>query len=104
MTAMICVQILLPVLDDRGQARPYRLFGDVQGELTAKFGGVTAFLNAPAKGRWRSNRRVIHDDIVVIEVMLTRLNRVWWRKYKQDLEHRFKQKSIVMRALPMELI
>ena len=60
---MICVLILLPVVDKRGHARPYHLFGVVQEELTAKFGGVTAFINAPAEGRWKKNRRTVHDDI-----------------------------------------
>jgi hypothetical protein len=101
---MICVQILLPVVDKRGHARPYHLFGVVQEELTAKFGGVTAFINAPAEGRWKKNRRTVHDDIVVIEVMVKRLNRSWWQRYRRDLEQRFKQEAIVVRALPMQLL
>ena len=101
---MICVQILLPVVDKRGHARPYHLFGVVQEELTAKFGGVTAFINAPAEGRWKKNRRTVHDDIVVIEVMVKRLNRAWWQRYRRDLEQRFKQEAIVVRALPMQLL
>ena len=101
---MICVQILLPVVDKRGHARPYHLFGVVQEELTAKFGGVTAFINAPAEGRWKKNRRTVHDDIVVVEVMVKRLNRAWWQRYRRDLEQRFKQEAIVVRALPMQLL
>ena len=101
---MICVQILLPVLDDAGQARPYRLFGVVQDELTAKFGGVTAFINTPAEGRWQNHRKTVHDDIVVIEVMAKRLNRTWWKRYRLELERRFEQETIVVRALPMELL
>ena len=101
---MICVQILLPVGDKTGHARPYHLFGIVQEELTAKFGGVTAFINTPAEGRWKRNRRTVHDDIVVIEVMVKRLNRAWWQSYRRDLEQRFKQEAIVVRALPMQLL
>ena len=101
---MICVQILLPVVDKRGHARPYHLFGLVQQELTAKFGGVTAFINAPAEGRWKKNRRTVHDEIVVIEVMVKRLNRAWWQRYRRVLEDRFKQEAIVVRALPMQLL
>lgn len=101
---MICVQILLPALDPTGHPRPYHLFSDVQEELTAKFGGVTAYLNSPAEGRWQSNRRTVRDDIVVIEVMVKRLNRAWWKGFRRELEKRFKQDAIVVRALPMELI
>ena len=101
---MICIQIFLPVLDHKGHRRTYRLFGAVQEELTAKFGGVTAFVNATAQGRWKKNRRTVHDEIVVIEVMVKRLNRAWWQRYKLGLEKRFEQEAIIVRALPVQLI
>ena len=101
---MMCIQILLPVLDKRGHPRAYRLFEDVQNELTTKFGGVTAFINTTAQGRWTNNRRTVHDDIVVIEVMVKRINRAWWHRYKLSLEERFEQETIVIRALAMQLL
>ena len=89
---MHLVQLLLPRYD-RG----------VQKQLADRFGGVTAYARAPAKGVWKPRRgKTERDDIVVYEVMVKRLERRWWARYRASLEARFRQEEIVVRAQPME--
>jgi hypothetical protein len=99
------VQILLPVTDNGGEGFPPRHFETVRDVLTAHFGGLTAFTRAPAEGLWRSgSEKASRDDIVVLEVMAERIDRDWWSAYKRDLEARFRQREIVMRAQEIELL
>ena len=69
------VTLLLPLYDNAGApfgAAPFRL---VRGELTEKFGGLTAFTRAPAEGVWRDEGRTQRDEVVVLEVMAAELDR-----------------------------
>ena len=43
-----------------------------------------------------------HDDIVVYEVMVDGLDRAWWSTYRANLEQRFGQDEIAVRALAAE--
>ena len=101
---MRLVQILLPTDDNAGQPFPRAAFAAVRAELTAAFGGVTAYTRAPASGLWDEGSEVVGDDIVIFEVMVDELDAVWWRAYRARLEERFRQDEIVLRALPMERI
>jgi hypothetical protein len=98
------VQILLPAYDNRGRRFPARVFREVREHLTERFGGLTAYTRAPAKGLWRQGRKVVHDDIIVFEVMTRRIDRRWWRRYRQALQKRFKQQVIVVRAQKVEVL
>ena len=42
------------------------------------------------------------DDIVIFEVMADQLERPWWRQYRTELEQRFSQTELVIRASPIE--
>ena len=42
------------------------------------------------------------DDIVIFEVMADQLERAWWRQYRIELEQRFSQAELVIRASPLE--
>jgi hypothetical protein len=100
---MHLVQILLPLRDNEGTPFPRADFDRVTGELTDRFGGVTSFLRAPASGAWREDDGdVAHDDIAVVEVMDDALDRAWWSRYRADLEHRFRQDEVVVRAARVE--
>ena len=101
---MHLVQILLPVYDNEGNELPQVEFRRVSSELSHRFGGVTAFTRAPAEGVWKepTTERPTHDDIVVVEVMVEELDRGWWKDYRRDLERRFKQEEVVIRAQAME--
>jgi hypothetical protein len=98
---MHLVQILLPVRDDEGHAFSRDLFAAVRLELTERFGGVTAYARAPARGLWKDDDgAVASDDVVVYEVMVDDLDEVWWAATRERLRQRFRQDELVVRALP----
>ena len=101
---MHLVQILLPLYDNQGNELPQMEFRRVSSELSHRFGGLTAFTRAPAEGVWREHEtaHATHDEIVVFEVMVETLDRSWWATYRKDLERRFKQDEVVIRAQSME--
>ena len=100
---MHLVQLLLPTADNDGNPFPRSAYDRVRFELTERYGGVTAYVRAPAEGLWKeSPGRVSRDDVVIYEVMADRLERSWWSMYRQTLEARFRQAEIVVRASLIE--
>ena len=100
---MHLVQILLPLLDNAGNAFPADAYRRVTAELTERFGGVTAYTRAPAEGRWQDESdRVRHDEIVILDTMVETLEHAWWSAYRRQLETAFRQDEIVVRAMPVE--
>jgi hypothetical protein len=100
---MHLVQLLLPLRDNEGAPFPRKALDDVRHELTARFGGVTAHLRAPASGAWKDDGgEVSRDDVVIVEAMVDELDRGWWAGYRRDLEERFRQDELVIRAIPIE--
>jgi hypothetical protein len=100
---MHLVQMLLPLYDNDGAKLPDALFDRVFAELTQKFGGATAHQRAPAEGAWKPpGQAVHHDDVVLFEVMVEHLDRAWWAAYRADLERRFQQEKLLMRAVQVE--
>lgn len=100
---MHLVQILLPVTDNAGEPFAHAHFRAVREELVQHFGGVTAYTQAPAEGRWKDDDDTVErDQIVVFEVMADDLDRPWWTRYRATLERRFAQDEIVLRSWPME--
>ena len=96
---MHLVQLLLPLYDNAGAALPRELFETVRGELVERFGGLTAYTRAPAKGLWQDGTEVEKDDVVVYEVMADELEPAWWSGYRATLEQRFAQDEVVIRAI-----
>ena len=96
---MNLVQLLLPVYDRGGARFPQDSYDRVAAELTDRFGGLTAYVRAPAAGLWEeSPGRTKRDDIVVYEVMVDALDPAWWATYRKELERRFDQDELVIRA------
>ncbi len=96
---MHLVQILLPLNDNDGHPLSKDLFETVAHELTERFGGVTAYTRAPADGRWREEGRATSsDEVVVVEVMVSKLDKAWWASYREALEQTFRQRQIIVRA------
>jgi hypothetical protein len=99
------VQILLPSYDNAGQRFPARLYRAVETTLTEKFGGVTFYSRTAAEGTWKDKSGSEHrDDIVVVEVMVEALDRMWWSRFTQRVTSAFRQKELVVRAMPIELL
>jgi hypothetical protein len=101
---MYLVQILLPWQANGDQALQQQRFARERDELVQQFGGVTTYSRAPAKGLWRDDESggVVPDDIVVLEVMTPTLDRSWWAHHRAELEQRFEQEEIVVRAHAVE--
>ena len=99
---MYLIQLLLPVRDDGGRPFPRQLYERLAGELTERFGGVTAYTRAPAKGLWEEEAgEPVRDDIVVYETMAEELDERWWAALRRRLERDFRQDELVVRAQEM---
>ena len=100
---MFLVQLLLPLRDNGGEAFGRAEFDRVKDELAERFGGATAFLRSPALGAWQeTDGQTTHDDIVIFEAMADSLDRAWWAEYRRDLERRFRQEDVIVRASRIE--
>jgi hypothetical protein len=101
---MHLIQILIPLYDNQGRPFARAELERVRDELTDAFGGVTAYLRSPAHGIWKEDAtgEEAHDDVVMVEVVAERLDRPWWGAYRGELERRFRQEEMLIRALPAE--
>jgi hypothetical protein len=99
------VQVLLPLYDNNGRRFGEEAFARTRTELLERFGGVTAHQQAPARGLWKTGEgEVANDEVVIFEVMCEELDRPWWDRYRQELQRRFKQDVIVIRAIGQEIL
>jgi hypothetical protein len=99
------IQLLLPLHDNERNAFPQEEYTAVRSELTEHFGGITVYTRAPAVGLWKPNGSApSQEDIVVFEVMSKKLDADWWRQYKHQLEKRFRQEMLVIRAQEMQML
>lgn len=102
---MYLIQILLPLYDNDGKDLARTLYQQVRTELVARFGGLTAYTRAPVSGLWQEGEgKTVHDDLVIYEVIVDTLDRSWWCTYRTELERRFDQEALIVRAQPMELL
>jgi hypothetical protein len=91
------VEVFLPIVGAEG-AIPASEFTRVVDLLTSRFGGATIFSRSPGEGSWRSSGRTEHDTVVVVEAMVDELDFAWWASLRQDLEARFHQDVVLIRA------
>lgn len=101
---MHLIQILLPTHNHQGRPYAQDLFNEVRTDLANHFGGVTAYLRAPAVGLWEDGGELINEEIVIFEVMVDRLEREFWRLYRLELQHTFEQDVIVVRAQKIDML
>ena len=102
---MHLVQILLPLYDNERKLFPQDAYERVRDELTERFGGLTSYVQSPAKGLWReTGSATVHDDIVIYEVMAEQLDRDWWHGYRSELSARFRQELLIVRVRQIELL
>jgi hypothetical protein len=99
---MYRIEIFLPLYDNEGRAFARGEFDRVRRELTDRFGGVTAFTRAPAEGVWKEGGEETRDQIVIFEVMAERLDREWGGTFRAELERRFRQEELLIRASEIE--
>lgn len=101
---MHLVQILLPLADNEGRRFSSEDYAKVRRELSDRFGGITAHSRAPAEGIWKEGGETSRDDVMIFEVMAETLERSWWKTYRTDLEARFRQDVVVVRAISIEML
>jgi hypothetical protein len=95
---MFVVEVFLPLEKPDGSAVGEEVFDRIRGELTDRFGGVTAHLQSPAVGAWKPEAaEVIHDRVVIFEVMIEDVDTEWWRQYRHQLEQELNQQRILAR-------
>ena len=97
---MYLVQLLLPLNDNDGQPFPAEYFQSLRSRLAESFGGVTAFMRSPAIGLWQDdNERIDRDDLVMFEVMTEDIDTTFWNTFRRELETKFRQNEVVIRAV-----
>lgn len=102
---MHLVQLLLPLYTRDGEPIPESQFRLVHKELTERFGGVTAYLRSPATGLWKKPEGGVERDAVLLyEIVVSRLDVPWWRRYRKTLEKSFGQEQLLTRAWPIQLL
>jgi hypothetical protein len=100
---MVLIQLLLPATPSTGTSATAPL-AETRRELADKFSGVTAYVRSPGKGLWTApDGHTEADDVVMVEVVTETFDRGWWRSYTATLAQRFHQKTIHVRALPVEM-
>jgi hypothetical protein len=98
---MHLIQLVLPLADNFGKPFAPRAFDNLQKELAAAFGGVTAYTRSPAVGLWKEGANQFGNDrVVVFEVLTNHLDNEWWSVFRGDLEIRFEQKEVFICAIP----
>ena len=104
MCVVYLIELLLPLYDNEKRPFPREAFDRVRDELAREFGGVTAFRRSPAEGVWREGEGEgeSRDEIVIFEVMADALAREWWSRYRGELEKRFRQEELIVRASAFE--
>jgi hypothetical protein len=99
------IEVFLPLRDNAGKRLPKTLFQTVRAELVERCGGLTAYSRAPVTGLWKKEQAsTVRDELVIYEVMAGRLDSRWWSGYRRELERRFRQDAIVMRAQRLRLL
>ena len=101
---MHLVKIYLPLNDPDGHALPSETHDRVKQKLTAKFGGVTMFSNAPAEGLWAHGEKLEFDQIIVFEVLTKVLSYDWWKDYRKTLESVFQQDQIIISTHTVDIL
>lgn len=102
---MYLVQCFLPLHDNERKRFPREMFDAECRMLMARFGGLTAYTRAPLEGLWTDSAEgTTRDDLIIYEVMVEHLDWQWWGQYRSELERRYRQQQIVIRAQAIELL
>lgn len=101
---MHLIQVFLPLYDELGHVFSEEHFTAVRKQLTERFGGITTYSRAPARGFWKEKGKVHKDDLIVFEVMAEHLDRQWWEGYRRALEVSFRQEEILIRTQMIEVL
>jgi hypothetical protein len=99
------VTILLPLRDNDNKPFDAAIYRLTRDELVDQFGGLTTYTRSPAKGIWEKHPgNAVSDELIVYEIICEALNEPWWRGYRSQLEKRFLQDSLLIRANPIVVL
>ena len=101
---MHLIEIFLPLNDNNGRPFGAESYAAVRKHPTERFGGLTEFGRSPAQGTSADGGKTVRDDIIVFEVMAEGLDPAWWRSYRLNLQEKFRQDEIVVRASAVTLL
>jgi hypothetical protein len=102
---MHLVELFLPLADNEGAPFARLAFASIEKELTEVFGGVTAYPRAPASGVWKQDDdETKRDELIVYEIMAQKIDKVWWKSFREKLERIFKQERILIRSHEIGLL
>jgi hypothetical protein len=104
---VVLIQLLLPTAIPNGTSSQdaTAALAATRRELIERFAGLTAYVRAPARGTWTApDGHTEQDDVVMVEIVSERFDRVWWRAYAAALAERFRQQQIHVRAVPIQLL
>ena len=103
---MHIVNIYLPKLDNAGKSFPDQAYLRLRSELIENFGGVTQYDQVPAVGYWKADagKPVSQDEMIIYEVICTRLAKAYWSDLRKRLESTFDQEMILIRAHPIKTL
>lgn len=101
---MRLVQLFLPLYDNVGKRFPAIFYSRERERLVERFGGMTAHMQAPVKGLWKTESKTKRDDLVIFEVMVRKVDRKWWSHYRHQLQKRFRQKELLVRCQDVKVL
>ena len=101
---MKLVQIFLPRYDNRGRRFPASAYARERQSLVDRFGGMTAYAQAPAVGLWKNGPATKRDELIIFEVLMRRVDRKWWMAYPYKLQKRFRQKELLVRSQDVKVL
>ncbi|RYF36332.1 MAG: hypothetical protein EOO21_02205 [Comamonadaceae bacterium] len=101
---MKSIEIFLPLAANDGTRFPDTVFDRIEQQLTETFGGVTAYKRTPAQGRWKSGGQTQGDEIAIFEVVADGIDRRWWPEFREELEERLAQETILITARDIEIL
>lgn len=94
-----CIELFLPIRKPGGEPVDSAYIQALEHELSDRFGGVTAYVRSPARGRWQDRGgETRSDDIVILEVMTGAVDHRWWADLRQRLERDLEQEEVLVRA------
>jgi hypothetical protein len=101
---MHLIQIFLPLFDNQGNQFSADKFSEVRQSMVTRYGGVTIYKQA-ASGLWENESgHIDKDTLIVMEVIIKKLHKRWWKHLRQSLEKDFQQNRILIRALPCSVL
>lgn len=101
---MFLIQLLIPLNDNSGHRFPKSKLKSVKTSLIREFGGLTMYQRSPAEGLIKECSGLVKDEIIIFEVMSSKIKKSWWRRYRSNLEKEFRQDSIIVRASKTDLL